>query len=439
MTETGAPGQARLKHGVGLIDLVMLGAGTAIGAAIFSVLQPAAQVGGSGILIAVGIAALPMVLFALVYAYLASAIPRTAASYEWQRQFTHPLIAFAIVWLRVLSNAVVMIVLGRVLVNYLSMVVELPAKLVMLGMFTLIFGLNYVGVAIAARVQTILMSLLLVVFAVFVFAGAPQMKPQLFAEALAGGWTPILAALPLMIQLFLGIETATEVGEEVDNAKTIVPLGIALGLALTVIVYLAISFTALSLVGPDVLAASDAPLLTAAKVALGPWATPMIVTAAVLALTKSMNAVFLVYSRFLYAMGKSGVLPAPLGRIHPKFGTPHIATMVAFAATVAGLLLPSSLLFLLLAVNIPTMMKYLGSCLAAFSVARNHPEVHAQARLKFSKTTVKVLAGLGMLAAIIIASLGFGTDWRPYALLAGWLAIGLVYYAVRGRRGGQPA
>jgi basic amino acid/polyamine antiporter, APA family len=422
---------AQLRHGVRLIDLVMLGAGTAIGASIFSVLGPAAQVGGAGILISVAVAALPMVLFGLVYAFMASARPRTAASYEWQREFTHPLLAFAIVWMRVLSNAVVMIILAQVLVNYLGMVVPLPAKPVMLGFFAVVFALNYLGVAIAARAQTILMLALLVVFGVFVAAGAPSLQPALFAEAAGGGWLPILAALPLMIQLFLGIETATEVGEEVDNAKTVVPLGLALGLLLTLVVYLAMAFTALSLVGAEGLAASKAPLLDAAKVSLGDWATPLIVTAAALALTKSMNAVFLVFSRFLYAMGRSGVLPAPLGRIHPKFGTPYVATIVAFAACVLGLFLPSSLLFLFLAVNVPTMMKYLGSCLAAWNLAAKHPEIHAEARLRFSRTTVMALAALGVVAAIVIAALGFTTDWKPYALLAVWLAVGMAYYATR--------
>jgi len=424
----------QLRHGVRLIDLVMLGAGTAIGASIFSVLGPAAQVGHEGILVACVIAALPMVLFGLVYAYMASAVPRTAASFEWQRQFTHPLIAFGIVWLRILSNAVVMIVLGTVLVSYLGKVVEIPGKPVMFALFLAVFVINYLGVAVAARAQTVLMLMLLVVFAVFVIAGAPSLKPQLISQSLSVGWAPIVAALPLMIQLFLGIETTTEVGEEVADPKRVVPIGLALALILTVVVYLAIAFTALSLVGADALAASDAPLLTAAEAALGGWAMPVIVTAAVLALLKSMNAVFLVYARFLYAMGKAGALPAVLGRIHPRFGTPHIATIVAFGACCLGLFLPSSLLFLLLAVNIPTMMKYAGSCLAAHNVAARHPEVHAQARLRFSRGTVRVLAILGIIAAVVIASLGFSTDWKPYALLAGWLAVGLAYYALVARK-----
>ncbi|HMP62590.1 MAG TPA: amino acid permease, partial [Phenylobacterium sp.] len=214
MTQPAAP-ETGLKRNVTLIDVIMLGAGTAIGAAIFTVMGPAAEVGGAGILISTALAAIPMGLFALVYAYLSSTAPRTAASYEWQRQFTSPLLAFAIVWMRVLSNAVVMIVLARVLTNYLSMVFDFPVTPVILAMFTAVFLLNLVGVAVAARAQTILMLLLLAALAIFVGAAAPSFEPALFVEATQGGWLPIIAALPLMIQLFLGIETATEVGEEV--------------------------------------------------------------------------------------------------------------------------------------------------------------------------------------------------------------------------------
>ncbi len=423
-----------LRRGVRLIDLVMLGAGTAIGASIFSVLGPAAQVAQEALLPAVALAALPMALFGLVYAYMASAAPKTAASFEWQRAYTHPLIAFAIVWLRILSNVVVMIVLGQVLMNYLGKVVHLPAKPAMFALFVAVAALNYVGVAVAARAQTAMMLLLLAVLGVFVITGAPALSPAVAAKSVSLGWAPVLAALPLMIQLFLGIETTTEVGEEVEDAERVLPIGLGLALALTVVVYLSISYTALSLVGAEGLAASDAPLLTAAEAVLGRWAAPLIITAAVLALVKSMNAVFLVFARFLYAMAKADILPAALGRVHPKYGTPHVATLVAFAGCVAGLLLPSSLLFLLIAVNVPTMLKYFGSCLAAFVVATRRPDVTARARLRFPPRLVAGLALGGMVAAVVIAALGLETDGRPYLLMAGWLAVGLAYYRFRGRR-----
>jgi APA family basic amino acid/polyamine antiporter len=119
----------------------------------------------------------------------------------------------------------------------------------------------------------------------------------------------------------------------------------------------------------------------------------------------------------------------------PDFGS----QIAAFACSCVALLLPSSLLFLLLAVSVPTMLKYMGTCLAAFSVAANHPEVRAQARLKFSPGLVKTLAALGAVAAVIIAALGLSTDVRPYGLLAGWLAVGMAYYAWTRRRRWRPS
>jgi APA family basic amino acid/polyamine antiporter len=437
MTEPAASDAQHFKKGITLIDLVTLGAGTAIGSSVFTVMGPAAKVAGSGMVISLLIAALPMVIFGVVYAYMASAVPKTAATFEWQRDYTSPVVAFGVVWMRILSNAVVMTIYAQILVKYGSMVVDVPVKPAMFVLFAIIFGLNYFGVAVAARAQTILMALLLAVFALLVALAAPSIKPQIFVDAVSGGWTPILAALPLMISLFLGIEAATEVGDEVKDPSRNVPLGLILAMILTAVVYLAICLASLGLIGPKALADSDAPLVAAGQVVLGGWAKPLIVTAAVLALLKSMNAVFLVYSRFLYAMGKAGQLPAALGKVHPRWGTPHVATLVAFGLSCSGLLLPSSLLFLLLAVSVPTMAKYFGSCLAAYSVARSHPEVHDKARIKLSRPTVKTLAVVGMVAAVIIASLGVGTDIRPYYLLGGWLVLGLAYYYVWVRRKGR--
>ena len=151
----------------------MFGAGTAIGVSIFSVLQPAAEVAGSGLLVAVGVAALPMVLFALVYAWLASALPVTGASYEWPRRFLGPFTGFAIAWLRILGNVGALVVLARVLTNYLGMAVAIPNTPVVALALTAVFILNYIGIGVAAWVQTALMLILIAVLAVFVGSGLP--------------------------------------------------------------------------------------------------------------------------------------------------------------------------------------------------------------------------------------------------------------------------
>lgn len=73
----------QLKAGLDLSAVVALGLGTAVGVAIFSVVAPAAALAGPGMLLAVVLAALPMFIIAVNYAFLGSALPASGASYEW--------------------------------------------------------------------------------------------------------------------------------------------------------------------------------------------------------------------------------------------------------------------------------------------------------------------------------------------------------------------
>ena len=420
--------QPGLKGGVGLTGVVMLGTGTAIGVSIFSVLAPAAQVAGSGLLVAVLFAGLPMVAFALGYAYLASALPKSGASYEWPRQFIHPLVGFLIAWLRILSNVGALAVLGVVLLDYLNMAFPIPKKPAIAALLTAVFALNYIGVVVAARVQTFLMLLLLVVLSIYVATGLPAGSTATIGPVLANGWLATLAAVPLMITLFLGIESAVEIGEEVRDPARTVPRGIAIAIVLTAVVYFAVALTTLALLGPEQLAASAAPLLDAARIPLGYWALPLIVGAAAVSIIKTMNATAMVFSRSVFAMGRSGALPLALGRIHPRYGTPHVAVLVCYVLALSGLLLPMSLVFLLLAVNIPTMFKYMACSYCAVRVVDHHPQLAAGAALRWSQGQVRVIGYSGVALGLFIAIIGVEADFRPYVLVGAWAALGLLYW-----------
>ncbi|MBB3359410.1 MULTISPECIES: APC family permease [unclassified Novosphingobium] len=425
----------QLGKSVGLVGVVTFGAGTAIGVSIFTILGPTAQVAGAGLLPAIGLAALPMLIFALAYAYLGSALPVSGASYEWPRRFIHPAVGFLIAWMRIVANVGAMAILSQVLVGYLGMVVPLPPLPAMAALITLVFALNYRGVALAAKAQTALMALLLVVLALLVALGLPHVHVATMGAPLSVPLPQVLAAVPLMISLFLGIESAVEIGEEVRNPARTMPLGIALAIALTALVYGAVAATALGLVGPAGLAASKAPLLDAARVVMGsPAATILIVGAATLSIVKSMNALALTFSRSLFAMGRSGALPTALGRVHPRFATPHVAVLLAWACAMAGMLLPQSLVFLLLAVNLPTMLKYAACSWSATVVARHHPEIHARAALGMAPATVTLIGLAGVVAALAIAAFGVEADPRPYLLVGGWLVLGLAWWFAFARK-----
>lgn len=425
---------ATLRKSVGLVGVVTFGAGTAIGVSIFSILQPTAQVAGSGLLAAIGVAALPMLVFAVAYAYLGSALPISGASYEWPKRFIHPGVGFIIAWLRIVSNVGALTILSQVMISYLGMVVPVPLKLGMAVTITAVFALNYVGVSVAARVQAQLMALLLIILAVFVATGLPHFDGALVGNPLDTPPLAILAVVPLMISLFLGIESAVEIGEEVRDAERNVPLGIALAIGLTALVYGLVAVTALGLVGPEALAKSTAPLLDAARVPLGDLAVPLIVGAACFSIVKSMNAAALTFSRSLFAMGRNGALPQAIGAIHPRFGTPHRAILFGYVCAMSGLLMPPSLIFLLLAVNVPTMLKYMACSYSATVVARHHPDIHARSALRLSRRTVVAVGYAGVVCALLVGVFGVEADPRPYLLVGCWLVVGLVYWFAKGRR-----
>ncbi len=428
-----ASGSAKLRRRVDLWGVVALGLGTAMGVSIFSALGAAAQVAGPGLLIAVLIAAVPMAFIAVAYAFMGSVLPTSGASYEWPRRYIHPAVGFAVAWLRIAGNVGALVVLALVMTRYLSMLSPVPVKPTMFAAFVLLLAANLFGVGIAANVQKIMMAGLLLVFAVFCVAGATggQWQQANLAPLLPHGWHGVIAAVPLLIGLFYGIESATELGDEIADSRKTVAIGILLSIGTAVAVYLAVAATGLALVGADVLGTSKAPMADAAAVALGRYGTPLVVLAAFLAIAKSMNAIFMIFSRSLYAMGRSGALPAVFASVHPRFKSPHVACVAVFCLATIGLLLPTELTFLFLAINVPVLIKYFCICVSARKVLRTEPQLADGFAL--SHRTVLACAVVGALMAVLILVIGFDSDWRPYAVLGAWSLLGAVVYLVRRR------
>lgn len=425
---------SELKKEVGLLPVISLGLGTAIGVSIFSVISPATALAGPAMLLSVVLAALPMFVIAVTYGFMGSALPASGASYEWPRQFLSEKLAFIIVWLRIAGNVGAMFILALVLVRYLSFLVPLPTKATMAVLFAMVFGLNYFGVGVAASVQAVLMAALIVFFAVFVGWGSADVSVEAFAPFLPDGWGGVLAAVPLLVGLFFGIEAATEVGGEVRNGRRNIPLGIAGAICTSVLVYLLVAGVCLGLLGREGLASSETPILDAMARLVGDrYAQPVVALAAVAAIGTSLNALAMGFSRSLYAMGHSGALPKALGRIHPRHGTPHIALGAVFVACLLGLFLPTSLAPLFLAVNIPTLLKFSATCLSAIRLVRTRPDIYERASFRLGKDATQIWAALGIVMAVLVTALGLTTDWRPYLALTVWGLVGVAFYVIRDR------
>ncbi len=427
MKASVAPG---LKKGISLPGIVSIGVGSAVGVSIFSILAPTVALAGPGILAAMTAAMAPMVIFAILYAFMGSAAPTSGASFEWPTRFIHPFVGFFISWLRIMGSVSALIVLAMVLVSYLQMAFPLPLKATMFAIFLITLLGNLIGVSIAARAQSIMLVILIATCAILVAASARQIQPANFVPFLPEGWGGVFAAVPLMISLFLGIESATEVGEEIQDPGRNIPKGIAISVLLTAVIYMSTAVAALGVLGVDSLASSKAPLLDTAVAVLGDLGKPLILVSATVAIGTSINGAFMILSRFLFAMGRRGMLPAALANIHRRLHTPHIAITAAFSLCCLGLFLPSSLIFLFLAVNIPTLLKYAAISFSAGRLVDQAPELYEKAAFRPSRRTVRRLANIGVGAALTIIVLGISADWRPYALLASWAGLGVIYYLI---------
>lgn len=419
---------APLKQGVGLAGVVSLGIGTAVGVSIFSVLAPAVHLAGPAMLASMIAAMVPMVVFALIYAFMGSADPVTGASFEWPRRYVAPFAGFFISWLRIAGSTAALIVLTMVLVSYVGAVVDVPQRAVMLAIFALIFAVNMLGISAAALSQTVMLVVLLATCAIYTVGGLPHVSAGNFSPFFSQGWAGALAAIPLMISLFLGIESAVEVGGEVRRPSRTIPLGILISVVMTAAIYFAVAAVTLGMLGAPQLAASKAPLLDGATASLGEAGKFLILATALVAIGSSINSTFIIMTRFLLAMSRAGMLPAILGRVHDASGVPRPAVVLTFALCCLGLLMPQNLIFLFLAVNIPTILKYCAISLSSVGLLKRAPELYEAASFRLPKRMIYALAGLGIFLGIAIILLGLTADWRPYAALGVWALIGVAYY-----------
>jgi basic amino acid/polyamine antiporter, APA family len=422
-----------LKQDITLLDVVALGISAAIGVSIFSVISPAAQLAGPALLLSLAMAALPMVVFVVVYAFMGSTVPCTGASYEWPARFVHPYAGFIIAWLRILGGAGSLHLMSVVFVSYLKQAVQIPAMPTMLALLLVFYAINLVGIASVGRTARVLVTAKLVVLVTFILVGLRSADIRNFVPLTPHGMVGVLSAVPLLVSLYTGIESATEAGEEIRNGRFALGMGIAIATGIALIMYTGVAVVAIGVIGAQAVASSKAPLLAAGSRFLGPVISPVLLATALVAIASAVNVGFLSFARMLFAMARGGVLPSALARIHPRWGTPHIALTLVLLLGFCSLFLPETLVFLFLSANVPPMLKYATNCFAALRLVRSHPDLHARARFRLGRTSVSLWSAMGVLCAIGIIVVGFRAEWRPYVILLAWAGVGTFWWLLRAR------
>jgi basic amino acid/polyamine antiporter, APA family len=185
--------------------------------------------------------------------------------------------------------------------------------------------LNMRGVRSGARLLQTITVAKLVPLLVFICIGVFFIDTSNLAWASVPTAGTVLNTAGIMIYAFSGIEGATVPSGEVKNPARTVPRAILLALGAATVMYLAIQYVALGIMGPALANTGNTPLAEAAGVALGPVARTIMIFAAVVSMFGYLSANVLSEPRGLFAMSRDGFLPRVLTSVHPHFRTPNRA------------------------------------------------------------------------------------------------------------------
>jgi basic amino acid/polyamine antiporter, APA family len=328
------------RRALSTFDATMLVVGGIIGAGIFiSPYLVAQRLPSAGLVLGAWVAGGAIAMAgALAFAELAALFPKAGGQYVYLREAYHPLVGFLFGW-----ASLVMIQGGgiaAVAITFSEYALRLvgapgadarPLAVLSLGVLALV---NYVGVKPGSRLLNVLVLLKIGALAVLVLGGlwmAPSLAPAAPAPVGPRPHASLLAfgaALVPILFSYGGWQSANSVAEEMREPRRTLPRALVLGTAIVVVVYVLVNLVYLMTLTRDGLAATATPAADAVVRIFGAGADRWISAAIAVSTFGFLNLSLLAPTRISYAMARDGVFFRGIGRLHPRFGTPHRAILL---------------------------------------------------------------------------------------------------------------
>ncbi|HEY6641145.1 APC family permease [Povalibacter sp.] len=303
------------------------------------------------------------------------------------------------------------------------------SKVLIIAVVASLVAINMRGVRNSARVLEGITLLKLLPLLLFVVIGAFFVEPSNLSWTSVPDTSTVLGAAGIMIFAFSGIEGATIPSGEVKSSASTVPRAILLALGAATVLYIAIQYVALGIMGLDLANTGRTPLAEAAGVALGPTARSIMIAAAVVSMFGYLTANVLSEPRGLFAMSRDGFLPKVLTRVDPKVRTPNTAIAI-YGVMVALIALSGTFEWLTIFANLAALSLYFLCAIATLILRRRDVRTAGEPFVIPGGPTVPILACLA------VAWLFFETardSTQLYALLIA-LTIIVALYGLRAWR-----
>jgi APA family basic amino acid/polyamine antiporter len=454
-------GGKALRRSLSAWDLTLLGIGAIIGTGIFVLTgTAAANQAGPAITMSYLAAGLACAFAALCYAEFASMIPIAGSAYTYAYATLGELVAWMIGWDLILEYAVgsMTVAIGwsgyvqRLLAGFGFTIPEalgaappvgiinLPAVLIVL----MIMVLLVIGVRESARFNAIMVAIKLAAVLFFLAAGISYVEPENWQPFAPYGWPGIMAAAAVVFFAYIGFDAVSTTAEEAKNPQRDLPIGIIASLVICTILYLAVGAvlsgivpviqfrtSAESLPGVAMVELSQSTAFLNAPVAYAlafinqDWAAGLVSAGAVAGITSVLLVMLMSQPRIFFSMSRDRLLPQGVSKVHPRFGTPYITTIITcvIVAIVAGL---TQIQVVGEMTSIGTLFAFVVVCAAVLVLRVKRPD----AKRPFRVPLGPVFPILGIVScAYLMLSLPVLT-WARFLI---WLDIGMIIYWAYGR------
>lgn len=476
-----------LRKTLSATNLTTLGIGAVIGAGIFVLTgQAAAQYAGPAIVISFLISGLACLFAGLCYAEFASMIPISGSAYTYAYATMGEFIAWIIGWDLILeylfAASTVAVGWSGYVVSFLkdfgimipaeytaawgSKMVQIPgvgwnlitpqltqslaesgitlaslpqqdAILNLPAMFIvgLITVLLLIGIRESAKFNNLMVVIKVFVILLFIgiglfFVNKANWHP--FIPENTGvtghyGWSGIFRGAAVIFFAYIGFDAVSTAAQEARNPQKDMPVGILGSLGISTVLYIAVALVLTGIVSYTFLNVAD-PIAVGVN-AMGPglfWLRPIIKIAAIAGLSSVILVMLMGQPRIFFSMAKDGLLPPVFAKIHPRYKTPYVSTLITgFVAIILAGILPIDILGHL--VSIGTLLAFAIVCVGVIILRVKRPDIKRAFKTPFVPLVPILGAGICLLQMV---SLPLDTWYR----LVAWMALGFLIYFTYGIR-----